>query len=100
MNIVPKDSKAPQGEVRKKEQKEKTKLKKVGHIVPHKGHTLYEIHLKTLEWKKAEFEKQDYVVGQKKQPRKVIIQKHCTYIMALNEKNFKKKVLKRFGIKL
>ena len=100
MGILPKNSKAQARGVRKKEQKEKQTMKKVGRMVPHRGHTIYEVHIPTLSFKPAAFEKEDYIMGPKMPNRKIIMKKDHAYIQALNEKNLKRKVLKFYGITL
>lgn len=71
------------------------KQQKQGTIKRHKGHTLFELNLKTKEIKKAVFESVDYVVGEKNSTRlKVIENKNCIYISALNENNALKKFFK------
>jgi hypothetical protein len=68
----------------------------LGTMKQHRGHTLFSINKKTKEIKKAEFEKQDFVVGQPKPNRKVIVDQDCLYINALNMKNLIKKLRKEF----
>jgi copper oxidase (laccase) domain-containing protein len=60
-------------EVRKQQQEKKQEL--IGTLKPHRGHTLYKVNKETLEISKAEFEQVDYVVGQKKPNRRVIVDK-------------------------
>lgn len=100
MGILPKSSKEQVSEVRKKEQKEKQTMKKVGRMIPHKGHTIFKVHIPTLTVEPATFEKQDFVVGQKKPNRKIVMEKDCVYLSALNKKSLKKKALKHYGIAL
>lgn len=100
MGILPKAFTGKAKEVRKKEQKEKKTLKKVGRVVPRRGHTLYEVNMVEQTIEKATFEKQDYVAGEKAPTKKVVMKKNCVYISALNEKNLKKKVLKIYGVQL
>ena len=81
-------------ETRKKEQEKKQTL--LGTIRPHRGHTLFSVNKKTLEIKKAEFEKQDASFYFKKQNKKVVVEENCLYIPALNKKNLIKKLRKQF----
>lgn len=69
-----------------------------GTIVPHEGHTLYEIDLKTKEINEAEYQHQDYVFDPEWHPSKklkvdskVIMNEGCVYVSALNKKNALKK---------
>lgn len=73
-------------------QKEIEKLKLQGTIRPQKGHTLFELNLKTKEIKPAQFEEIYYQSDMKK--KKVIMQHDCIYISALNEKNALRKLFK------
>lgn len=76
------------------------KLKLLGSIRPKKGHTLFEINLKTLEMREAETEIQPVVFreGQSKfvpLRKKVVVKVGHTYISALNKKNALKHLAKR-----
>ena len=86
--------------VSEKQQEKKNQL--LGNIRPHRGHTLYKVNVKTLEVTEAVFEKQDIewaiATSSKKQAKKILIEKGCIYISALNEKNAVKKFPK-FGLK-
>lgn len=81
-------------ETKKKEQEKKQEL--IGTIRPHRGHTLFSVNKKTLEIKKAEFEKLDAAWTLKKQNKKVVVEQDCIYIPALNRKNLIKKLKKQF----
>ena len=76
-----------------KSQEKKYEL--IGHIVPHLGHTLYEINKETLEVRKARFSSitGNYVFGEKNN-KELITQKGFVYVAALNEKNALKKYKK------
>ena len=80
--------------VGQREMKQKAKLH--GSIRPQKGHTLFELNLKTKEIKPATFEELDFVVNQitNGKKKKVIMQTDCIYISALNEKNALRKFFK------
>lgn len=77
----------------KKQQEKRYEL--IKSIVPHLGHTLYEINKETLEIRKAKFASitGNYVFGEKNN-KELIIQKGFAYVSALNEKNALKKYLK------
>lgn len=63
-----------------------------GTAVPKRGHTIYEVNKETLEYSPVEFAKQDYVVGEKQQNRRINMKPGCVYISALNEKNLRRKL--------
>lgn len=79
-----------------------------GSIIPHEGHTLYEIDLKTKEVRPAKYEAQDYVFDpdwypgkRAKVDSKVIMNEGCFYASALNKDNALKKFEKgRNGTKI
>jgi hypothetical protein len=77
-------------EVGIKQQKEK-KHELIGQIVPHEGHSLFELNIKTKEIKKAQFtaiEKDVYIFSKGiKHKKQVIVNEDCVYISALNKKN-------------
>lgn len=77
-----------------KQQEKKETL--VGQILPHPGHTLFEINLGTKEIKPAKFETELVLDLNSKDNfnKKVIINKDCVYISALNRANVVKKLLK------
>jgi hypothetical protein len=75
--------------IQKKQQKEKVL---VGKIIPHEGHTIWEINDSTLEIKKVEFEKKTYLIFDKKKYNpEVITRNGYSYISALNKKGALKK---------
>jgi len=79
------------------EQQKETKL--IGKIRPKKGHTLFEVNEYTGEIKKAVFESQTISFEQAKSKfltpkKKVLVNKNCIYISALNVKNLIKKLKK------
>jgi nitrogen-specific signal transduction histidine kinase len=78
---------------------------KLGTIIPHKGHTLFQINYVTGEVTVAEFEKTDVELSRlgkeanlKKIRHRVLIKKDCIYVSALNIRNacikFEKKAKK------
>lgn len=77
------------------------KLKRLGSIKIYKGHTLWEINVKTGEINEAEFnEDSKAVFGKKgKTAKKLIIKKGMYYESALNRKNALRKFKEKFGIK-
>jgi len=75
----------------KKEKEKKHSL--VKSIIPHKGHTIYEIDIKTLEITEAEYANVTYVWGGENKPE-VMIKKGCAYVSALNKKSALKKYKK------
>jgi hypothetical protein len=80
-------------EVRQKEQR--SEITHLGSIRPKKGHTLFEINLKTKEIVPATFEEKEYRLdGKNSNRRTVVVKDDCTYISALNEKNAIRKLLK------
>lgn len=74
----------------------------VGELKPEKGHTLFEINLKTNEIGRAEFKTkgdvnfEQAVKGDLSNNKEVDIKEDCFYVSALNEKNAWKKLKKRF----
>ncbi len=77
-------------EVSIKQQKEK-KHELIGQIIPHEGHTLFEINTKTKEIKEAQFSMIEKNIAHNtfniKQVKQVIVNEDCVYISALNKKN-------------
>lgn len=76
------------------------KLQKVGQLKPHKGHTVYQYNTQTGAITQAVFE--DLIIGVMgaKQNKRILVQKECIYVSALNLKNAAKKVAKYHGINL
>jgi hypothetical protein len=79
-------------EVRKKEVDKK--LNKIGTVTPHRNHILFSINNKTYEIKRAVFAQQDAQFTTGPQNKKVIVEKDCVYLSALNKKNLIKKLRK------
>ena len=72
--------------------------KHLGSISPKRGHTLFEINLKTKEIVPATFEEKEYRVdGANRNRRTVVVKDDCTYISALNHHNAIRKLLKAVG---
>jgi len=74
----------------------------IGTISPHRGHTLFQINVKTLECTPAEFEKVavNFVDAQNKNistTRKVLIKPYFHYESALNAENAKRKFVKKMS---
>lgn len=69
--------------VNKQQEKEYTLI---GNIVPHEGHTIWEINKETLEVTKAKFVSTNYYMfGDNK--KEIAVKQNCAYVSALNEKN-------------
>lgn len=64
-----------------------------GSIAPKPNHKIFELNIKTGEVKEAEYKIECYVLGAENKPR-LIVNKECIYIPALNVKNAKKHYLK------
>lgn len=74
------------------EKQQEIKQEYIGNIMPHNGHTLFEMDLETNEIKEAEFEKELTAIafdGQQHNKRLVLKPNHI-YCSALNKKNAKK----------
>lgn len=75
---------------------------RLGTLKIHKGHTLFEINLKTKEINPASYESVDYEItteSTNQVRKKVIENKNCVYISALNENNALKKLMKKVNRK-
>jgi len=72
--------------------------KLVGRLKPHRGHTVFEFNTKTGKLVKAEFEEPD--LSKPKQNKKIMVQKDCLYIAALNLKNAARKVALYHGVNI
>lgn len=87
----------------KKDNKKEHKL--IGSLRPKQGHTLWQINEKTLEVKQAEYENTKTISWWEaltvyrggKIIRKVVIEKDCVYISALNQENALKRYLENKG---
>jgi len=85
LNIEPKTK----TELSVKQEKE-IKHELVGEIIPHEGHSIWEINNKTNEIKKAQFSNVTYTFGGEIK-REIITKKGHSYVGALNKKNALKK---------
>lgn len=77
--------------IQKKQQKEKVLI---GKIIPHPGHTVWEINDETLEIQEAKFEQQNFIFGIQNTNPEIIIRSGFSYISALNKKSALKKYAK------
>ena len=83
-------------QIRQAEQESESKH--LGSIRPKRGHTLFEINLKTKAIVPATFEEKEYRVdGKNSNRRAVVVKDDCTYISALNQNNAIRKLLKSIG---
>ena len=82
--------------VGEKEIKEETE-KKIGFLKPHRGHTIFQYNTIDGRLTKAVFDKVNYVLGQKKQPKRITVEEGCVYISSLNLKNAIKRLSKHYG---
>lgn len=74
-----------------KQQKE-IKHQLIDRIIPHKGHTIWQIHNETKQVEKAKFSSVTYnFLGENK--KEIIIKKGYSYVSALNKEN----ALKQFN---
>ena len=72
----------------------------IGKLRPHKGHTIWEVNVKTGEYRKAEFKKQVIDIGEAiskgvdfvAKKREIDKKDDCIYVSALNESSLKKKL--------
>lgn len=73
----------------------KKQVKKLGVIKPHKGHTLFEIEVKTMNINLAEFEtlEVDWTKDSSNKS-KLKVKEGCVYISSLNKRNALKKFKK------
>jgi hypothetical protein len=78
--------------VAKKKQQQEKEL--VGKIMPHRGHTIWQINTETMQVTPAQFTEQTFVIGQNHANREIIIVPGHSYVSALNVKNAVKKYLK------
>lgn len=77
-----------------------SELKHVGTLKPKKGHRVFEVNISTLEINEAAYEeKTDFVLSNDKMKnskrKKLIMNKDCVYVSALNAKNAIKKINKK-----
>lgn len=90
----------PVAEVKQKEQEKK--IKKVGTMKPHRGHTVYQYNTETGELTKAIFEEQNAKfntpLNRQGKTKVIMAQEGCIYVSALNIKNAIKRLGKYHGI--
>ena len=77
-----------------KEQEQEARIEFDTRIIPHQGHTVFEINIDTLDIVKAEFEETDLIFDPKytkgrmlNVERKIIKKEGFVYVSALNKKN-------------
>jgi len=78
--------------VKQAEQRKENKL--VGRLKPCKGHTVYEVNRSTGIVSKAKYEEQIATYRGAKPSKKIMVNKNCIYVPALNLKNLMKKLIK------
>lgn len=74
-------------------QKKQVEHQLIGKIMPHEGHSIWEVNDETLEIGKAKFSNATYQFGGENK-KEIITKKGYTYISALNKKNVLKKYKK------
>lgn len=78
------------------DQKQQIIIQSVGAIKPHKGHTLFEFNVVTKEMRKAKFEEENIHFSDDLKKaimhKKVIKNKDCIYVSALNKINAYKRL--------
>jgi predicted nuclease with TOPRIM domain len=84
MMIEPKNKMKSELSIKMQKEIEKKKTF-VGQIIPHKGHTVWQINNETKEITKAEFSNSVYVIGQKN-ISEIIILEGFSYVSALSKK--------------
>lgn len=102
MNIE-NDTKEPDKILNVRQAEVEKQLKYLGTIKPKRGHTLFEVNLKTSKISIAIFEITEIPFSEAKKAkpmlkRKVIKKENCLYIPALNIKNVYKILERDFGI--
>ena len=101
---IPTEHKDPVKEVRKKEEEKQEKY--LGSMKPHKGHKTFKYDTKTGELTEAKFEEDiaSFVKKDKKdlspRRRRIIAEKECIYVSALNIKNAVKRLAKYHNVKV
>lgn len=80
----------------------KTQLNYLGSVKMHKGHTCFELNLKTGEVKKADYKQetldfQDAKRGFSSSRKKLVVNQYCIYETALNIKNAERKFKQRLS---
>lgn len=87
-----------------RQKQQETQYQKIGQYRPHPGHKMYEYNRTTGALELAKLERVDLnytevINGSTAAKYKVVVSKNCIYIPALNEKNAKRKLAKKYGIK-
>lgn len=79
-------------------QKKKVEYKKIGCMKHRNGHTLFSFNVKTGEWKIADVQGKAIINFDKTvtKEKKILIEKDCIYIEALNLKNAKKRLMRDY----
>lgn len=70
----------------KKEIQEEKSLKYFGTLIPHEGHSIWELDNETGEIENAQFITKNWVFNGENKPE-VLIRENCEYTSALNKKN-------------
>ncbi len=70
------------------------KAELVGTLKPYKNHRVFEINNNTMAIQLARFENASYVFDKGVPNKKIIINKECTYVSAMNKNNALKKFKK------
>ncbi len=71
-------------------QKKQVEHELIGKIIPHDGHTIWQINNETLEVDKAKYSNTTYVYGAENK-KEIIIKDGFSYVSALNKTNALKK---------
>ncbi len=67
-------------------QKKQIEHELIGKIIPHEGHTIWQINKETLDVDKAKYSNATYVYGAENK-KEIIIKGGFAYVSALNKKN-------------
>lgn len=85
-------------------QEQEKKLRRVGQLKPHRGHTIFKYNKKTNKLEKAKFEEDDErfptELNQKGKRKIIMAEEDCIYVSALNVKNAVKRLAKYHGIQI
>ena len=86
-------------------QEQESQQKRIGRLVPAKGHTLWEINMRDETISKAEFEEETVEVLNAKtkqyvKRKKVVHKPHCCYVSCLNKKNIPKHLKRYYGVEI
>lgn len=97
MNIKPITSNEKPDSVRMElNQKQQQEYKLIGKVKRHPGHALFSFNTRTCKIKLADIEHEVSITlsGEPLYSHKTVIEKDCIYMQALNEKSFRKKLIK------